>query len=235
MPQQIISCDETQCFIVAEHFLAYFSEDHRVNNFDRVLIDISRVYEEAVLMGALAASKYIQPPVEPRVTFDVDLILPDRDFNDFLNDDLPPAKREALDTYFETSDSANHSLRHRRTRLYVDFTSSVSRPISAKLLRRVLENPDETTNTLTLDDRSIRILKPELIIAMKLHRYAKDPRSEKALSDRLDIVKMLKTYHRQPEVLDPEQIRNMLRRREVKYFDEMREDVTCEMCGGRQN
>ncbi|MFP3980364.1 MAG: hypothetical protein ACLFUY_03135 [Desulfobacterales bacterium] len=231
MPQQIVSCDQTQCFIVAEHFLEYFSEDHRVNNFDRVLIDIARVYEDAVLMGALAASKYIQPPVEPRVTFDVDIILPAQDFTDFLNDEIPPDKLEMLEALFETSDSTNHSLRHRKTRLYVDFLSEVSKPISAKLVRRVLENPGETTNTLTLNGRSLSILKPELIIAMKLHRYAKSPRSEKALSDRLDIVKMLKTYHQQLEVLNPEEIRAMIHRREIRYFEEMLEDVTCEMCG----
>ena len=231
MPQQIVSCDQTQCFIVAEHFLEYFSEDHRVNNFDRVLIDISRVYEDAVLMGALAASKYIQPPVAPRVTFDVDIILPAQDFADFLNDEIPPDKLDMLEALFETSDSTNHSLRHRKTRLYVDFLSEVSKPISAKLVRRVLENPDETTNTLTLNGRSLRILKPELIVAMKLHRYAKSPRSEKALSDRLDIVKMLKTYHQQPEILNPEEIRAMIRRREIRYFEEMLEDVACEMCG----
>ncbi|MFO7930994.1 MAG: hypothetical protein ACQETG_09975 [Thermodesulfobacteriota bacterium] len=229
MQQNIISCGETECFIVAEHFLEYFSEDNEINNFDRVIMDISRIYENAVLMGALGASKYIQPPVEPRVTFDVDVILPKKDFEDFLNDDLPPEKLAVLEEYFETSDSANHSLRHRKTRLYVDFISEGSRPVSTKLLRRILQDPEKTTNTLAFDGHKIGILRPELIISMKLHRYAKDPRSEKALSDRLDIVKMLKTYHGQTDLLDPDAVRSELRRREVGHFEEMLADVSSEM------
>lgn len=230
MQQKIVSCDDTQCIFVAEHFLDYFSEDKRVNNFDRVLIDISRVYENAILAGALGASKYIQPPVEPRVTFDVDLVLDQEDFNDFLNDEIPADKLSLLEQYFEPSDSVNHSLRHRKTRLYVDFLSAESRPLSGKLLRHILADPGETTNILVIDGHRMAVLKPELIIAMKLHRYAKSPRSEKALSDRLDIVKMLKSYHGRPDLLDPEGVRAFLRRRQVGYFEEMLADVTCEMC-----
>ncbi len=230
MEQRIISCDETECLIAAEHFLDYFPEDEQINSFDRVIIDVSRVYENAVLMGALAASKYILPPVEPRVTFDVDVILPKKEFNDFLEDEIPPDKLEILDACFETSDSTSHSLRHRKTRVYVDLLSEDSRPVSRKLVRRTMENPDETTNFLVLNGSTIGILKPELIIAMKLHRYAKNPRSEKALTDRLDIIKMLKSFHDRQDLLDPESVRAIIRRREVKYFEEMIEDVACEMC-----
>lgn len=232
MHQQITSCDETQCFIVAEHFLEFFSDDDKVNSFDRVIMDVARLYDSAVLLGALAASKYILPPVEPRVTFDVDVLLEEADFEAFLNDEIPAEKLAVLQECFETSDSANHSLRHRKTRLYVDFLSAESRPVSTKLMRWVLENREESTNILGFNGYSIGILKPEYIISMKLHRYAKNPRSEKALSDRLDIVKMLKTYHGQTGVIDPEKIRSQLRRREVPYFEKMLEDVDCEMCGG---
>jgi hypothetical protein len=229
MHQQITSCDDTQCFIVAEHFLDFFSDDHKINNFDRVIIDVARVYDTAVLVGALAASKYILPPVEPRVTFDVDVLLEEDDFEAFLHDEIPAEKLEVLDKCFETSDSANHSLRHRKTRLYVDFMSAQSRPVSTKLMRWVLENRQEATNILSFNGYSIGILKPEYVISMKLHRYAKNPRTEKALSDRIDIVKILKTYHGQTGVIDPQKIRDQLRRREVPFFEEMLDDVEYEM------
>ncbi|MBA2882646.1 hypothetical protein HNR65_003000 [Desulfosalsimonas propionicica] len=229
MLQQITSCDETQCFVVAEHFLDFFSDDPEVNKFDRVILDVSRVYDTAILVGAMAASKYIQPPVQPRVTFDVDVLLEEADFEAFLEDDIASEKSVVLDQCFETSDSAGHSLRHRKTRLYVDFLSAESRPVSGKLMRWILENREKSTNILSFGGRGISILKPEYIIAMKLHRYTKDPRSEKGLSDRLDIVKMLKTHHGYPHVIDTEKIPTLLRRREIPHFEEMMADVEQEM------
>ncbi|MFW6283855.1 MAG: hypothetical protein ACOC1H_00515 [Desulfosalsimonas sp.] len=229
MLQQITSCDDIQCFVVAEHFLDFFSDDPEVNNFDRVIMDVSRVYDTAILVGALAASKYIQPPVRPRVTFDVDVLLEEKDFAAFLEDDIALEKSAVLDQCFETSDSPGHSLRHRKTRLYVDFLSAESRPVSGKLMRWILENREQSTNILSFGGRGIQILKPEYIIAMKLHRYAKDPRSEKGLSDRLDIVKMLKTHYGYPHVIDTEKIPALLRRREIPHFEEMMADVEQEM------
>jgi hypothetical protein len=107
--------------------------------------------------------------------------------------------------------------------------SAQSRPVSTKLMRWVLENRQEATNILSFNGYSIGILKPEYVISMKLHRYAKNPRTEKALSDRIDIVKILKTYHGQTGVIDPQKIRDQLRRREVPFFEEMLDDVEYEM------
>ena len=227
--QTIVSCDEIQCFMVTEHFFEYFSDEAGVTTFDRALLDLARVYEDAVLVGAIAVSKYVQPPIEPRVTFDIDVILDEKDFEDFLNDEIPAEKSQILDTYFETSDSVSHSIKHRKTNIYVDFLSVQSEPVRKKLVRDILENRDEATNLLSMNDHRILIAKPEHVIAMKLNRYTKKPGSEKGLADRLDIVKMMKSYYGQLDLLDPEKIRAMVNRREVKYLDEILADVSREM------
>lgn len=227
--QTIVSCDEIQCFMVAEHFFEYFSDEQGVTTFDRALLDLARVYDDAVLVGAMAVSKYVQPPIEPRVTFDIDVILGEQDFEDFLNDEIPEGKNQILDTYFETSDSVSHSIKHKKTHIYVDFLSVQSEPVRKKLIRYILEDHDAATNLLSMNDHRLLIAKPELVIAMKLNRYTKKPGSEKGLADRLDIVKMLKSYYGQTDLLDPDKIRAMITRRETKSLDEILEDVSCEM------
>lgn len=228
--QTIVSCDDIQCFMVTEHFFEYFSDDTGVTTFDRALLDLSRIYEKAVLIGAIAVSKYVQPPIEPRVTFDIDVILDEKDFEDFLNDEISDDKRQVLETYFETSDSVSHSLKHRKTGIYVDLLSAQSEPVRKKLVRYILENREAATNLLSMNGNRLQIAKPELIIAMKLNRYAKKPRSEKGLADRLDIVKIMKSYHGQKELLDPDKIKAFTTRRENKYLEEIIEDVSCEIC-----
>lgn len=228
--QTIVSCDDIQCFMVAEHFFEYFSDDTGVTTFDRAMLDLARVYDDAVLVGAIAVSKYVQPPVEPRVTFDIDVILDEKDFEDFLNDEIPEAKRQILDTYFDTSDSVSHSLKHRKTGIYVDFLSVQSEPVRKKLIRYILDNRDAAANLLAMNEHRILIVKPELLVAMKLNRYAKNPGSEKGLADRLDIVKLMKSYYGQTDLLDPDKIRAFANRREAKYLDEILEDVNCEIC-----
>jgi len=157
------------------------------------------------------------------------VVLDEKDFEDFLNDDLPEEKNQMLDTYFETSDSVSHSIKHRKTNIYVDFLSVQSEPVRKKLIRHILENRDAATNLLSMNDHRILIAKPELVIAMKLNRYTKNPGSEKGLADRLDIVKIMKSYYGQAEFLNPDKIRAMLNRREVKCLDEILSDVGREM------
>ena len=226
--QTITSCDNVQCFLVTEHYFDYFSDESGITLFDRAMLDLARVYENAVLIGAMAVSKYVQPPIEPRVTFDVDVILDEADFEAFINDELPPGQLELLDTYFKTSDTVNHSLIHKSTGIYVDFLSARSEPVRKQLVRHIMENRDETTNILAMDDYQIRIVKPEFLVAAKLNRYAKKPRSEKGLADRLDIVKLLKSYCGQSDLLNPEAVRGLIHRREIRYFDEILEDARCD-------
>ncbi len=229
--QTITSCDDIQCFLVTEHFFEYFKDDSGVSKFDRAILDLARIYPDAVLVGAIAVSKYVQPPIEPRVTFDIDVVLKESDFNAFLNDELPEDKLEILETYFKTSDSVSHSLIHRKTGIYVDFLSVQSEPVRKRLIRYILDNREEATNLLAMDAYRIQIAKPELIVAMKLNRYAKKPRSEKGLADRLDIVKIMKSYHGRPELLDPDKIRAYANRREIRCLEEILEDVNCDICG----
>ena len=228
--QTIVSCDDIQCFMVTEHFFEYFSDESGVTMFDRAILDLARVYDDAVLVGAIAVSKYVQPPIEPRVTFDIDVILGEKDFEDFLNDEIPEGKSQVLDTYFATSDSVSHSIKHRKTGIYVDFLSVQSEPVRKKLIRYILDHTDETTNLLAMNEHRILIVKPELLVAMKLNRYAKKPDSEKGLADRLDIVKLLKSYHGQSELLDPDKIRAFSNRREIKHLEAILEGVNCEIC-----
>ncbi len=228
--QKIVTCDDTECMLVAEHFFAYFADEDNINKFDHVLLDIARIYPSAVLIGAIATSKYIQPPVEPRVTFDIDLILEESDFNDFIDDDIPAEKNALLETYFQTSDSLSHSLQHRRTRIYVDFLSLESQPIRKRIVRHILENREDATNILTLGDHQIQIVKPELLLAMKINRYAKNPKSEKGITDHLDVVKILKSFHNQIDMLDADRVKSFLNRREVKLFDDICCDADEEMC-----
>jgi len=226
--QTITSCDNVQCFLVTEHYFDYFSDESGITLFDRAMLDLARVYENAVLIGAMAVSKYVQPPVEPRVTFDVDVILDVADFEDFINDALPPERVELLDTYFKTSDTVNHSLIHKSTGIYVDFLSAQSEPVRKQLVRHILENRDETTNILAMGAHQIRIVKPEFLVATKLNRYVKKPRSEKGLADRLDIVKLLKSYCGQSDLLNPETIKGLIHRRETRHLEEILEDASCD-------
>jgi hypothetical protein len=223
--QTITSCDSVQCFLVTEHYFDYFKDDSGVTRFDRAILDLARVYADAVLVGAIAVSKYVKPPIEPRVTFDVDVILGEADFEEFLNDAIAGERRGLLDACFAASDTVNHSLIHKRTAIYVDFLSVQSEPLRKRLIRSILENKEETTNMLAMNSHRIRIAKPELIIAAKLNRYAKKPGSEKGLADRLDIVKLFKSYPGQPELLDPERIRPFLNRREAAHLEKILADV----------
>jgi hypothetical protein len=228
--QTITSCDNVQCFLVAEHYFEYFKDDTGVSTFDRTLLDIARIYENGILFGATAVGKYVQSPIEPRVTFDIDVILEEEDFDAFLNDSMEKKKRRLLDTYFKDSDTVNHSLIHKKTGLYVDFLSTESGSVRRRLIRYILEKREDTTNLLAMNGHSIRIAKPEILIAAKLNRYAKKPGSEKGLADRLDIVKLLKSYHGKSDLLDPEQIRAISNRREIKHLDAILEDVACDTC-----
>ncbi len=229
--QTITSCDDVQCFLVAEHFFEYFKDDTGVSKFDRVLLDLAGIYENGVLVGAAAASKYVQPPILPRVTFDIDLVLDDRDFDEFINERLDGERAALLENLFSPSDSVNHSLVHRRTGIYVDFMSAESRPVRRALTRYIIDNKEQATNLIHMNGSSIQIAKPELIIAMKLSRYAKKPRTEKGLADRLDIVKIMKSYYGRKELLDPDRIREFANRREAGYLEEIMEDVYCDVCG----
>jgi hypothetical protein len=221
--------DSARCVIVAETFLDKVSGHSLPDKFSRVISDVAAVYPNAVLVGAVAASYYIRHSNEPRITYDVDILIDEREFIDFLEDEIPDDTLRKMETYFEDSDSANHSLKHRATGIYVDLLSTESKPVRKKTVKYILENREKTTNVLKVGETLIDILKPEFLVAMKMSRCTKSPRSERGLCDRIDIMKVLKTLWDGDKTLDQETIRAFLNRNEIKCFDSILSDVECEL------
>lgn len=221
--------DDDRSMVFAENFLKQIGGSSILCMYNQVLADVTRVYDSAILVGAVAAAKYIQLPSGPRVTYDVDILIDEKDFTDFLNDEIPEEKRVKLDAWFADSDSPYHSLKHRKTGIYVDLLSSLSKPVSRKFTRQVLENREKTTNVITVGDQTIHVLKPEFLVAMKLNRSTKSPRSERGLTDRIDIIKILKTLWHGESAIDHENVKSMINRNEIKFYESIINDVTCEM------
>jgi len=229
MKQNLLQCDQERCELLADDFFSNVHGMTRQSRFNNVLADIVKTYPDAILVGAIAAAKYVRSPVEPRMTFDVDILLPEADFDAFLADEIPAPTRTILDALFEDSDSPMHSMKHRQTGIYVDFLSVQSKPVKKKLIRHILDNPKQTTHLLQAGKRKIRIITPDILIAMKLCRYNKNPNSEKGLSDRLDLIKILKTLDVNCIAEDLSGVRSLLTRAELKRFEQIRQGVESEM------
>lgn len=229
MKQNFLQCDENQCELLADDFLSNAHGNTRQSRFNNVLADIIKTYPDAILIGAIAAAKYIRLPVEPRITYDVDVLLPENDFEAFLADEIPESTRKVLEACFADSDSAMHSMKHRQTGIYVDFLSVQSKPVKKKLIRYILNHREQATHLLKVGDSKIRIVKPDILIAMKLCRYNKSPNTEKGLADRLDIVKILKTFCANCISEDLSGVRELLTKAELKRFNQIRDNVVCEM------
>ncbi len=222
MDNDFLICEEDdRCVLLAEDFQKDVSKDDKTEKFGKVINDLSRIYPEAVLVGAVAAAKYVRHPERPRETEDIDVLLGEEDFAEFLIDELPEDKLKKLNAYFDTSDSVNHSLKHKKTGIYVDLLSTESNPIRKKISRHVLGNREQATHTLIGDEHSMDILKPELLLAMKINRYCKNPDSEKGRSDYIDIVKIIKTMREKKIPIKQDTIKSFLNDREAKKFDEI--------------
>jgi len=229
MDPRIVLCEDDRCILIADDSLKAASRDTVPGQFNRVIADIAKAYPKAILVGAAAAAQYIRHSNEPRITRDVDVILEEKEFADFLMDSIPEDTLTTLETYFDDSDSINHSLKHRETGIYVDLLSVESKPIRRKVLRYILANRRKTTNTFQVGKHSIDILKPELLIAMKLNRYAKSPRSDRALCDRVDILKVLRALWDGEISVDHEAIDEFCNSKEAECYASMLDDVECDM------
>jgi len=229
MDPKIVKCDDDRCMLIIDDRAEDIPKDSLPGKFYRVISDISKVYPTAILVGAVAAAQYISQPNEPRITYDVDVLLNAEDFSDFLMDDIPENTVSLLETYFDDSDSVNHSLKHKKTGIYVDLLSIESKPIRKKIVRYILENREKATNTFHIGTQTIDILKPEFLIAMKLNRYSKKPRSERGLCDRVDIMKVLKALWNGEIPMDHDMIRTICNRNEAACYATILDDVECEM------
>jgi hypothetical protein len=229
MNEKYIQHDDEQDELFEDEYFQIYHKNGPGSGFNYVIGDVVKIYPNAVLVGAIAASKYIRPPVRPRVTYDVDILLSETDFEMFLADNLPEDALKNLEKYFLDSDSVNHSLKHKSTGIYVDFLSTESAPLKPRLIRHILENRKATTNILRLMDSKIDIVKPEYLIALKLNRYYKMPRTEKGLSDRLDIIKILKTLisHSIPFSLGG--AKEFMGKQEITSFKKIYDDVEFEI------
>ncbi|RJP90535.1 MAG: hypothetical protein C4518_08825 [Desulfobacteraceae bacterium] len=229
MSEKHIQYDNEQDELFEDEYFQVYHRNKRGSGFNYVIGDVVKVYPNAVLVGAIAASKYIRPPIRPRVTYDVDILLSETDFEEFLADELPEESLRNLEKYFLDSDSANHSLKHKSTGIYVDFLSTESTPLKPRLIRHILENRKLTTNILRLRDSNIDIVKPEYLIALKLNRYYKMPRTEKGLSDRLDIIKILKTLISNSIPFGLGGAREFMGKQEIGSFKKIYDDVEFEI------
>ena len=159
----------------------------------------------------------------------MDILLPEDDFEAFLKDEIPPDTLKKLENAFSDSDSPMHSLTHKATGIYVDFLSVQSKPVKKKLIRHILSNRKTVANILKVNGSQILIVRPEILIAMKLNRYVKNQKSEKGLSDHLDIIKMLKSFANACMVLDRDVMDPFLRKQEITIFEKISRDVSAEM------
>ncbi len=234
MNGKYIEYDDEQDELFEDEYFHVYHRNQPGSGFNYVIGDVVKVYPNAVLVGAIAASKYIRPPVRPRVTYDVDILLSEVDFEMFLADDLPEDALKNLEKYFLDSDSANHSLKHKSTGIYVDFLSTESTPLKPRLIRHILENRKQTTNILRLMDSKIAIAKPEYLIALKLNRFYKMPRTEKGLSDRLDIIKILKTLISNSMPFSLGGAKDFMGRQEITSFKKIYDDVAFEINAEKQ-
>jgi len=234
MNEKYIQYDDEQDELFEDERFRNYHKNRPGSGFNYVIDDVVKVYPKAVLVGAIAASKYIRPPIRPRVTYDVDLLLSESDFETFLADDLPEDSHYNLEKYFTDSDSANHSLQHKSTGIYVDFLSTESTPLKNRLIRHILDNRKKTTNILRLDDSKIDIVKPEYLIALKLNRYYKIPRTEKGLCDRLDIIKILKTLIANSISFSFSEVNEFMNKQEIKSFKTIYKDVEFEINAGKK-
>jgi hypothetical protein len=225
MDEDFLVCNDDRCVLMAEDFMEDQSETSPTAKFNSVIADLLKVYRDAILVGAVAAAKYVRDPEAPRETFDVDILLGEKDFAEFLIDEIPEEKLKNLEIYFDNSDSANHSLRHKKTGIYVDLLSTESKPIRNKITREVFQNRDQTTHLLIGENHSIDILKPELLLAMKVVRYSKNPKTQRGISDRLDIEKILKTMMEKQIPVAHDKVTSFLRDFEIKNYNTILEDV----------
>jgi len=222
--EDFLVCNDDRCVLTAEDFMDDEKKASATDRFNRVIADVIKVYPNAILVGAVAAAKYIRYPVKPRETQDVDVILDEKDFAEFLIDDIPENKLKLLEAYFDNSDSSSHSMKHRETGVYIDFISAESPSIRKKIIRHVLNYRQKATHVLKDESHSIDIVKPELLIAMKVNRYCKNLNTERGLSDRLDIVKIIKTLMSRNVSIDHELVQGFLNPVEIKkYRDILRE------------
>jgi len=229
MSKKYLQYDDEQDELLEDELFLNYHRNKPGSGFNHVIVDVVKIYPNAVLVGAIAASKYIRPPIRPRVTYDVDILLSETDFEAFLADDLPEDALKNLEKYFTDSDSVNHSLKHKSTGIYVDFLSTESTPLKKKLIRHILENKKQTTNIFRYGDSKIDIVKPEYLIALKLNRYYKIPRTEKGLCDRLDIIKILKTLIANSISFSLSEVKAFMNKQEINSFKKMYDDVEFEI------
>lgn len=223
--EDFLICNDDRCILLAEDFKDEEANPSATAKFNRVLADLTKVYPSAILAGAVAAAKYVRNPDAPRETEDLDVLLDEKDFAEFLIDEIPQEKLEILERHFETSDSASHSLKHKETGIYVDLISTQSTPIRKKISRYILKNRTRATHILFGGNHNIDVLKPELILAMKVNRHCKDPKTAKGISDYLDIVKLIKTLREKQIEIDHDAVRSFLNRREKKQYDAILEET----------
>jgi hypothetical protein len=218
LDEDFLVCSDDRCVLMADDFKEGEPDDSTLGRFNSVIADILKVYPDAVLAGAVAAAKYVRDPEIPRQTLDVDILLGEKDFAEFLVDEIPEDKLKALEAGFDTSDSVNHSLKHRKTGIFVDLMSTESKPLRNSIIREAFENRDHATHLLIGENHAIDILKPELLLAMKIIRYCKNPKNEKGMSDRQDIIKILKTMAAKKIPVDHEKVCSFLRDFEIKKY-----------------
>lgn len=224
--EDFLVCHDDRCTLMAEDFMDDDRRASAADKFNRVIADLVRVYPNAILCGAVAAAKYIRHPVESRETHDVDILLDEKDFAEFLIDDIPKDTIKKLEMYFEDSDSTSHSLRHKETGVYIDLLSTESPPIRKKIARHILNNRQKTTHVLQDENHAIDILKPELLIAMKMNRYCKNLKTQRGFSDRLDIVKIIKTLTDRQIPIDHDMIKGFLNPMEIKKYDDILDTIS---------
>lgn len=197
--------------------------------FDQVIMDSVAVYPDAILVGAVAAAKYIGPHNHPRVTRDVDLLINETDFTNFLADTIPGDTLILLETYFDDSDSCNHSLKHKTTDIYVDLLSVESKPVRKKTIRYILENREKTTNLMKVGNTAVHVLKPEFLVALKLSRCTKSPKSERGRCDRTDITNLLKKLWADEVSLDDNTVHEFINQNETECYAGILADVASQI------
>jgi hypothetical protein len=143
----------------------------------RVVFDQLRAREDAVLFGSHAVNAYVEPP---RMTADIDLLSPDARG---VAGDL----QELLARTFHIAVRVPTVAQGRGYRVY-----QVRKPPAKNRHLVDVRQVDELPATNRIED--VRVVVPVQLVVLKLTSYAARRHTEKGLTDKLDVVRMLRAF-----------------------------------------
>jgi hypothetical protein len=181
-------------------------------NLIKAYKDFEKLFPDAVMVGGLAVDQYIE---EPMLTRDVDIVATLDTILNIQADDFDTIKlsRKFHKLFRETTENEKGDLIHKSTGTPIDLVIASK----SKLIPYLMKNLDK----YSIVKDNIRIMKPEVIVAMKSIRPVEDPRHPKAGKDKVSIEGLLRAY---PD-LDIGELQKYLSKDNIKLIDKLRKHI----------